>query len=405
MGLLDRFKKPKKRSQKVGYYNTSGNDGWVIMAGYMPMDKSPDVQICVNKIADIVSSMSIALMQNVDNGDIQINNGLSRVVDIAPNRHQSRKTFIQTIIREAFLKGDGNAVVVPYFQYAEGVPYIRELNILDMSQVTFYETPDSYQIRYKNTTYSPEEVLHFVFNPSRDNHLIGEGFAPILKEVLENVAQGSATKNSFFKEPKPSLLVGVNSDSEVLLDKDGIDKVRNSYTASMENGKPWVVPAEEITVHQIKPLSLKDLAINESLEVERTTIASAFGVPPFMVGVGKFNRDEFNNFISTSIQNVAEVIQQELTKKLLYSDQMYFKFKNRSLLQYNLAELTAFAKDTKALGILNGNEARKLFDYSPVDLEAMNDYTTLENYIKVQDLEKQKKLMQEQELKGGEDLE
>lgn len=402
MGFFDRFNRTKKRNKQVEYFDTSGQDGWVIQGGYTSMNKNSDVQLCVNKIADIVSSMSIALMQNVDNGDIQINNGLSRIVDIQPNRYQTRKTFYQTLIREAFLKGDGNAVAIPNFQYSDGVPYLKDLEILDMSQVSFYETPESYQIRYKNSVYAPDEVLHFVFNPSRDNHLIGEGYAPILKEILENVAQGNATKNSFFKQPKPSLLIGVNSDSEVLQD-DEINSVRDSYTKSMENGKPWLIPAEEIMVHQIKPLSLRDLAINESLEIERTTIASGFGVPPFMVGIGKFDRDEFNNFISTSIQNIAEVIQQELTKKLLYSERMYFKFKNRSLLQYSLTELIAFAKDTKALGILNGNEARKLFDYSPVDLEAMNDYTTLENYIKVQDLEKQKKLMQEQELKGGED--
>lgn len=393
--------KRNKNKQSVQYFDTSGFNSWIISGGYTTLDKNADVQICVNRIADIVSSMPIALMQNVENGDIQIKNGLSRIVDIKPNKHHTRKTFIQSVIREAFLKGDGNAIVLPKFTYQDNKYLLESLEVLDMYKVTFNTTDDTYSINYQGKTLNPDEVLHFVFNPSRQSSFIGEGYAPLLKDVLSNIAQGNATKQSFFKQPKPALIIGVNSDNGELLDDDGQKSIRDSYTSNMENGKPWLIPADEINVHQIKPLSIKDLAINESLEVERKQIAAAFGIPPFVVGIGKFEKAEYNNFINTTIQNIADVIQQELSKKLLYSEGMYFKFKKRALMQYDIGELSTFANESVKLGILNRNESRKLFDYAPVDKESMNEYSTLENYINIDDMSKQKKLIQDEPSEEG----
>ncbi|WP_342546119.1 phage portal protein [Lysinibacillus sp. FSL K6-4013] len=391
----------KKTKRSVQYFDTSGFNSWIVSGGYTTLDKNADVQICVNKIADIVSSMPVALMQNVENGDIQIKNGLSRIVDINPNKHQTRKTFIQTIVREAFLKGDGNAIVLPKFNNSNGSYFLDSLDVLDMNKVTFNTNDNTYNINYQGKVLYPDEVLHFVFNPSRQSSFIGEGYAPLLKDVLSNIAQGNATKQSFFKQPKPSLIIGVNSDNGELMDGDGQKVIRESYTSNMENGKPWLIPADEISVHQIQPLSLKDLAINESLEVERKQIAAAFGIPSFLVGIGKFDKTEYNNFINTTIQSIADVIQQEFTKKLLYSELMYFKFKKKALMQYDIGELSTFANESVKLGILNRNESRNLFDYSPVDKESMNEYSTLENYINIDDMSKQKKLVQDEPSEEG----
>ena len=111
-----------------------------------------------------------------------------------------------------------------------------------------------------------------------------------------------------------------------------------------------------------------------------------------MVGIGTFNKDEYNNFISTTVMSIATEIQQELTAKLLYSPDMYFKFNQKSLMQYQLTEKMSFVKDMLSCGMLNRNEGRSEFDYSPVDNQAMNEYNVLENFIPVDRLGDQKKL-------------
>ena len=151
----------------------------------------------------------------------------------------------------------------------------------------------------------------------------------------------------------------------------------------------------------MKPLTLNDLAINDGIELDKRAIASAFGVPPFMIGIGSYNRDEYNYFIANTIMPIAKVIEQELTKKLVYSPDWYFKFNSRSLMQYNLSEMTTHVKELTQLGMLNRNEGRNMFDLSPV--EGLNDYAILENYVPVSDIGKQKKLVQDGQTEPTED--
>ena len=70
-------------------------------------------------------------------------------------------------------------------------------------------------------------------------------------------------------------------------------------------------------IEQIKPLTLSDLAIDKSLELDKRSIAAMFGVPPFLVGVGEFKAEEFNWFVANRLMRVARVIEQTLTRALL----------------------------------------------------------------------------------------
>ena len=71
-----------------------------------------------------------------------------------------------------------------------------------------------------------------------------------------------------------------------------------------------------------------------------------------MLGVGAFNKDEYNNFISSVIMPIAKVIEQELSKKVVYSPKWYFKFNSKTLMQYNLGELTTHVKEMVGGGML-----------------------------------------------------
>jgi HK97 family phage portal protein len=361
--------------------------------GYTPLSKNEEIRRCVYKIADLVSDMTIMLMQNGTNGDIRIRNELAKKIDIYPNKNMTRKNFIHKIVTDMLL--GGNSVVYPHTK--DGL--IEDLQILQSTSLLFDVVNDGYQIRYKDKLFYPDEVLHFVLNPDDDYPFKGQGYTKMITQTVNNLLQANATKKGFLQSKwKPSLIISIQADTEELQDPVLRKKILGSYTDTTSDGEPWLIPAGEIDVKTVQPLTLNDLAIQDSITLDIKTIAACFGIPSFMVGVGDFNKDEYNNFISTTIMGIAMIIQQELSKKLLYSPDMYFKFNPKSLMQYNLNEQVQFVKELVAGGMLNRNEGRTEFDYAPVDVGGMNDYIVLENYVPVDKVGDQKKLVQE----GGE---
>lgn len=191
---------------------------------------------------------------------------------------------------------------------------------------------------------------------------------------------------------KPSIIVKVDSLTEEFASAEGRKKLLDDYIDTSSAGEPWMIPADQFSVEQVKPLSLSDLAISDTVSLNKKTVAAILGVPPFLLGVGTYSKDEWNNFISMTIGPLATGIQQELTKKLLLSPDWYFKFNVRSLYNYDLQTLAQVYDDQYIRGICTGNEVRDALGMQPMD--GLDQLVMLENYIPAGMIGDQKKLVQ-----------
>lgn len=364
--------------------------------GYTSLAHNPEIITGVGKIAKLIGSMTVHLMQNTDDGDIRVKNELSRKIDINPYSNMTRSLFIQWIVTTMYLYGDGNAVVYPQFRSG----YLRDLKPVPASMVSFIpEGIWDYTVAINGKEYGPNQILHFVLNPGNYYPWRGEGLHVALQDVANNLKQAAATEKGFMQSKwKPSIIVKVDALTEEFSSPEGRRQLLSDYIDTAEAGEPWMIPAEQFEIEQVKPLSLSDLALADMVQLDKKTVASILGVPPFVLGVGEFKREEWNNFISSTIMPIAQMIQQELTKKLLYSPDLYFTFNPRSLYNYELRDMAAIADDQYIRGIMSGNEVRNWLGLSPV--EGLNDLVILENYIPRGMIGDQSKLIQQNE--GGE---
>ena len=377
-----------RRGITVGGVSTSLDAFLRDACDYIPLYEAPEVRMCVHQYADLISNMTIRLMENTDHGDRRVNNELSAFLDRTPSKCMNRKTLVYWIVSTLFAAGDGNAVILPEYDGE----YLADLVPLDPAQVIFEDVPgeDRYRVRYGSAVFRPEEVLHFRINPVSSRPWIGHGFRLSLRQIVDAIAQAGRTKENLLKSPVPSLIVNLDGLAEEFQTPEGRTKLVDQYVTSQGTGRPWAIPAEMVKVTEVKPLSISDLAISENLKLDQTKIACLMGVPPFTVGIGEYKDDQYNYFVNQAVRGVASVIEQELTRKLLYNPAWHVQLNPRSLYNYKMSELVTAGKELVDRAAMRRNEWRDWLGLSPD--EKMDELFLLENYLPTDRLGDQKKL-------------
>lgn len=378
-----------KRNSENGFYLCSSDAFETLTcSGYTSLAHNPEIISAVDTIARLIGSMTIHLMENKENGDVRVKNELSRKIDIDPNRNMTRMNFVVWIIRTMMIEGDGNAVVYP--ETRRGI--LKNLQPIPPAMAAFI--PDGlwdYKVSINGDLYDPDDILHFVLNPGSYYPWKGEGYRIALSDVAQTLKQGTETQKGFMESKwKPSLIVKVDALTEEFAGKEGRRKLLDEYVNTGRAGEPWLIPAEQFSIEQVKPLTLSDLALSEMIQLDKKTVAGILGIPAFVLGVGEFKRDEWNNFISSRIMPLAKNIEQELTRKLLFNPDWFFRFNSRSLYNYDIRDLAEVADSQYERGIMTGNEARDWIGMSP--REGLDELRILENYIPLSKVGDQSKL-------------
>lgn len=363
---------PQKRNSVAVWLSDSD----ICCPGYTSLDKCPEIVTACRRIASLIGSTTIYLMSNTSEGDVRIINELSRAIDIEPMPNMTRSTWMEAIVMNMLLYGHGNSIVVPHTW--EG--YLQSLEPISASRVSFLPKGyKDYKVLIDGKERSPRSVLHFVYNPDKTYLWKGQGVNVSLRDIADNLKQAAHTEKAFMaSEYKPSIIVKVDALADEFSSPAGRQKLIDSYIKPENPGQPWLIPAEQFSVEQVKPLTLADLAINDTVTLDKKAVAAILGVPAFVVGVGEYNKDEWNAFIQSTVMTICKSIASELTKKLILSPSWYLQFNVWSLMDYDLKTVSDVLLSGADRGYVNGDEWRDRMHMNPAGLK---EFKILENYI------------------------
>lgn len=384
------------KKSAVAFLNSDAAWNILCSRGYRPLDKCPEIMAGCFEVAKLIGNLTIHLMANTDRGDERIVNELSRKIDIDPMPNMTRPMWMAGIVMNMLLYGKGNAVVVPHT--VDG--YLDRMEPIAAERVSFQPMVNSYTdyriILDGNKVFNPSEVMHFTYNPDKTYLWKGRGIETSLQNLAESLGQAEDTKQAFMKsEYKPSIIVKVDALTDEFASLTGRQMLINEYMNPPQPGAPWMIPAEQFQVEQIKPLSLADLAIADTVKLDKAAVAAIIGVPAFVLGVGTYTKEEWNWFVQTTLMSIAKIISSEMTKKLIISPSWYLRFNVRSIMDWDLKTLYEVYGGLSDKGLATGNEVRDQLGLNP--LEGLDELRILENYIPADMIGNQKKLIQ-----GGE---
>ena len=355
--------------------------------GYTSLKNCPEIITACRKIAEQVSNMTLYLMVNAEGGDYRIINELSYKLDINPNPLMSRKLFIEACVMNLLLYGDGNSIVLPHTD--GGI--LTSLEPIEPYRVCFYPSGNGYYLTIDGKRYEPDEVLHFRLNPDPHKLWLGTGIRVSGRLVSDSLAKASRTINDFnSRQYKPNVIIKVDATDQGFASETGRRKLLDSFFASSKAGEPWLLPMDKFEVTSVKGLTLQDLAISDTVKDLKEFAAAVVGVPSFVLGVGEYKKDEWNNFIQTTVRSVATTLQQEMTQKLIISPKWYLKFNTLSLFDYSISEISTVYGGLYNQGIVTGNEVRDRLGLEPLD--GLDELVRLENFIPITESGNQKKL-------------
>lgn len=387
MPFLDIFRRSNKQKRSAESVAMWLNGDGCCPVGYTRLDQNPEIMTACRKIAALIGSTTIYLMSNTSDGDVRIVNELSRAIDIEPMPNMTRSTWMEAIVMNLLIYGKGNSIVVPHTY--QGL--LQSLEPISADRVDFIPIGRrDYKVTIDGKERSPANVCHFVYNPDKTYLWKGKGVNIYLKDLATNLKQAAETEKAFMSsEYKPSIIVKVDALTDEFSSPEGRQKLLDSYVKPSRTGEPWLIPAEQFSVEQVKPLSLADLAINDSVTLDKKMVASILGVPPYLVGAGDYNKDEWNAFIQSTIMVLCKAIAAELTKKLILNPAWYLQFNVWSLMDYDLSAVSNVLLAGADRGYVNGDEWRDRMHMSPAGLK---EYKILENYIPYDMSGNQKKL-------------
>ena len=348
---------------------------------------------CLTLISQDFSKMRIRLMEQDSDGiwkEVARNSPYWPVL-IKPNRYQNRIQFFDEWMGSKLIHGntyalkgrDSRGIVVQL--YVLNPLRVKVKVALDGS--IFYDLQSDNLLGLETDVVSvpASEIIHDRYKPLF--HPLC-GVSPIMACAQSGMLGISIQNNStrFFENAsRPGGVLTAPEHIEDDTAKRLKEHFENNYTGA--NAGKIAVLGDGLKYEPMRETST-DAQLIEQLKISAEQVCTAFGVPPYMVGVGSppsYNNIEALNqqYYSQCLQNLIETAELLLDEGLGLVDvpsKIYgTEFDLGDLLRMDTSTKSKTWGDLVKQGIASPNEARAAFDLSPVD-GGESPYLQQQNY-------------------------
>lgn len=375
MRFLDRFLPKKKERRGYGYMAT-------ISYGSIPVGTELKDQLslsavyrCVEVISDSVASLPFEPLRRKDNGFTVVDRGhmTYEMLNLSPNKIQSRYTFMKTLVTHVLLHGSGYAQIV-----RDSNGNARSINLIDPAKVSIWKSDDGKTIKYKilgSDEYIPSYNMIHILNFSYDGIT---GISTLTHASLTTDIAMSADKHA------KGFFAGGANLSGILQVKSGLEdgqaqEIKDKWQTALSptTGNPNGVIILEGDDMEFKPVSIKpsDAQMLESRKYSVIDICRFFGVSPvkaFDLSSSAYNNIEQSNlsFLTDTLTPILEKIENEFNRKIFRPSEtkyMESKFDVSSLMRTDLKTQAEYYSKMFNIGVFTSNEIRGKMNLEPVE--------------------------------------
>lgn len=352
---------------------------------------------CIKILSESVAKLPLNLMQSTDKGDSKIKNHyLYNLLRYRPNEYMSSIDFFKAMEGTRQHEGDAFALIV-----RDTKGKITGLYPISVTRLVI-DNAGLIKSKKKNKILVEYEVNGQLYNCLYSDVLHFKGFTldglncKSVKKTLNGLIETNTGALNYQRElfknglTNKALVQLVNDIKDPKELKKTQDKFNKLYSAS---GRILTVPAG----FQVTPLnlSLADSQFEQLKRLNAIDLATALGVPPYMLGFTEgYNNNSLEqsnlSFLVDTLLILLESIELELNYKLLTEKEreegLYFEFNQGVMLRVSQEVQANILTKYVSGGIRTSNEARRILGLQ--DKEDGDDLIVNAGVLKLKDITK-----------------
>lgn len=338
------------------------------------LEINPIVNACINKIANTLGNVSLALyVRNKGGGRTKaVFHPLFKVIE-NPSNEYTPALFWTTLIRNILYYGNGYLYIL-----RNSVGDIIGFNIINPSQVTVKRDSQLNKIFTINgIEYNSSQILHIPY--LEYNGLIGISPRDRLAGLIDLDNRLYEFINTYFSNSLGNRVVIEPNDS--WKDRDIQEAystiaplVKKFVTEANQAGKPMIVPPST-KLSNIQQTNNAESDLRSLKEMVERHICSGFNIPYSLINEDAMKYDSAETkqllFLSETIKPLGEHITQSFQQVLSPADKgiIYLAYNYRSIIETDTEKLINYITKEIQGGLLTVNEGRSLIEMDSIGEE------------------------------------